>query len=106
MLGFVLLLGTAASFSDVPAPVFSGTTAKDLTEFRQCFISAQQAEKRDWWFVPDERGGKFSNDGARGISNPYRVLFRKEGGPNQLRVYMGGSELEQRDVVGAVKNCS
>jgi hypothetical protein len=106
LFGFIMLLGTAVSVSDVPAPVFTATTAKDPTEFRQCFISAQQAEKRDWWFVPDQRGGKFSNEGGRGVANPYRLVVRQEGGPTQLRVYMGGSETDQRGVVGAVKNCA
>ena len=60
------------------------TTANSLDSFARCFTERQEQERRAWWFVPNDTGGTFSNEGVPGAGAIYKFVFRA-GVPNKIK---------------------
>ena len=77
-------------------------TTKPLSAFGSCFVTAQEQASRPWSFVPNDRGGVFSDAGAEGIAAPYRLQVREDGRSNRLLLFAAaGSD----QLVRAVEGC-
>lgn len=55
------------------------TTTKSVPAFRDCFVAAQGRARNVLSFIPNERGGVFSNDGAARIGNAYTLRIIENG---------------------------
>jgi hypothetical protein len=109
MLLAAMLLNVAAQASAVQeAPRVQASTARSMQEFSQCFVSTQERAARPLWIVPNEGGGgRISNDGARGVSNPYRIRFTAGDGGNGVELFLARRDPgEEQALVAAVKGCS
>ena len=95
----ILLLVAVAANPDLQGPMLRANTTKPLSAFGSCFVAAQEQASRPWSFVPNGRGGVFSNAGARGITDPYRLQVHEEGRTNRLLLFAtAGSDRLVRDV--------
>ena len=80
--GLVLLVSVAATAAAptladrAPQPIM---TAKSTEDFAQCFAAAQERQAAKWWFVPNGKGGTFSNAGAAKVHRPYFVKISDRG---------------------------
>ena len=88
-IGIVTLLSVAATAA---APVLPAArtaplmTAKSTEQFAGCFADTQKRRAAAWWFVPNGRGGTFSNLGAAGVSSPYFVVISDRGPSREIRL--------------------
>jgi len=87
--GIVTLLSVIATAA---APVLPATrsaalvTGKSTQQFAGCFVSVQEDSSAPWSFVPNDKGGTFSNLGAAGVSNPYFVVISDRGQHREVRL--------------------
>lgn len=109
MLVTALLLNAAAQAigSADALPVIEGSTSRSMHEFSRCFITTQERQSRPWWMVPNEGGGgRISNDGAQGVSNPYRIRFTPRGGGNDVELHVARRDpAEEKALAEAVRGC-
>ena len=98
----ILLLATLAAHADLQGPMLRADTTKPLSVFGSCFVADQEQASRPWSFVPNGRGGVFSDAGARGVTAPYRLQVREDGRSNEILLFAAaGSD----QVVRAVERC-
>jgi hypothetical protein len=98
----ILLLAALATNPDLQGPLLRADTTKPLNAFGSCFIAAQEQASRPWSFVPNGRGGVFSDAGARGITAPYRLQVREDGQSNKILLFAAaGSD----QLLRAVERC-
>lgn len=89
------------------APLISTSTSKSFHAFESCFVSIQENQSRPSWLVPHEDGGRISNEGTDGISNPYRIRFTKSAGRNRIEAFIGRRDAaDERPLLAALKSCS
>ncbi len=104
----LLLNVTAAGLTSADdVPLITNGTSKSMHDFSQCFISSQERLARALWIVPNEGGGgSISNDGALGVTNPYRIRFTKGAQGNEVEVFITkGDPAEEQTVLKAAKSC-
>ncbi len=108
--GIVVLVSVAASAAaPVPrAPHKPGVieTGKSVEQFGGCFVDAQDRASLPWSYVPQSRGGTFSNFGAKGVRFPYFLAVLDHGSARQIRLETAhaGSPVDPR-VSRAVDQC-
>ncbi|MGE5563062.1 MAG: hypothetical protein ACM3ZV_07095 [Bacillota bacterium] len=109
-----MLLSTILLLAGVIAPappaldrlVLSGSTSKSLQEFGSCFAAAQEKRSRPFWFVPNDGGGRFSNEGGHDVTGRYGIRFTEGQPQNRIEVSVasrGGPD--EQALVTAVKSC-
>lgn len=104
-------LAVAISLSNAAAPpthdyTLNRTTRRSVREFAECFVAAQGAAGNAWWFVPNDRGGVLSNDGAATVGNSYRVNLLDEGRVRSLRLEPAApSRPPEPPVAAAIEHC-
>jgi hypothetical protein len=98
----ILLLTALAANPDLQGPMLRADTTKPLSAFGSCFIATQEQASRPWSFVPNGRGGVFSDAGADGITAPYRLQVREDGQSNRLLLFAAAGADQ---LVGAVERC-
>src|SRR3982750_2731246 len=92
-IGIVTLLSVAVTAA-APGPrayrpsVY--VTPKSTQDFARCFASNQDKRGSAWWFVPREKGGTFSNLGAKSGAATYFVVINDRGTRREIA-------LDQRD---------
>lgn len=103
--GLVTLLSVTAtaaapSFADRnPRPI---VTAKSTEAFAQCFAQAEDERSASWWFVPNGKGGTFSNAGAAKVDKPYFVMISDRGTRREIQVQ---DVAEGSPEAGGIKQC-
>jgi hypothetical protein len=80
-------------------------TAKPINEFGSCFEQRQEQAARPWSFVPNGRGGVFSNAGANGVSAPYRLQFNEARPVSEMRLFVARGTPGSDDLVEAINRC-
>ena len=108
--GIFALISVVASAA-APAPHASQKavtleTSKTVEQFSGCFVNAQDRASLAWSYVPQSRGGTFSNFGAKGARVPYFLAVLDRGSTRQVRLdtASAGSNVDPR-VAGAVNQC-
>ena len=81
-------------------------TSKTVEQFAGCFVAAQDGAALPWSFVPQSRGGTFSNAGAKGARLPYFLAVLDRGSARQIRLESANADanLDPR-VAQAVDQC-
>jgi len=83
------------------------TTTKSVDEFRECFMAAQANASNVWWFVPNERGGVFSNDGGAKVRNAYTLELSDGGSTRTIRMRPANpASAPQPAVADAIERCA
>lgn len=106
--GIVILIIVAAtaaapSARAAPRPV-TLETSKTVEQFDGCFVHAQDRASLAWSYIPQSRGGTFSNFGAKGTRDLYFLAILDRGSTRQLRLDSAGATVDSR-VAGAVDQC-
>ena len=104
----ILFLHAAASAAAMSpeAPVLTGDTSKSLSDFRQCFAAIEQQHARPISMVPYEDGARISNEGAIGVTNPYRIRFTQGARVNHVQASIAQSgSAEAKTLVDCIKSC-
>ena len=108
--GIFVLVSVAASAA-APSPRAAHKpvtleTTKTVEQFAGCFVNAQDRASLAWSYIPQSRGGTFSNFGAGVARAPYflAVLDRGSKREIQLEAASAGSGIDPR-VAGAVDQC-
>jgi hypothetical protein len=88
--------------------VLTQSTSKSMDEFSQCFVAVQERQRRPLWIVANEGGGgRISNAGATGVSNPYAIRFVESSARNEVQLFLARADAgEEQMVVQAVRSCS
>lgn len=76
-------LGAPASGTDY---TLTKSTTKSLEAFERCFLAAEEGATNAWWFIPNEHGGVFSNEGAANVGNSYRLQLLDNGSTRTIRL--------------------
>ncbi len=108
LISALLVLTTAGAVLSptADAPLIAGSTAKSSDQFESCFVAIQQRQSRPSWFLPNELGGRISNEGTDGVDNPYQVRFTQSGVRNRIEAFIarrGGPE--EGAIVDAIQRC-
>jgi hypothetical protein len=107
LLAAFLLSAAAAAGATHESALVARTSSKSTEQFASCFMSTQAKQSRPLWIVPDdEGGGRISNEGARGVSDPYHIRFRKSGSGTAVEVFIaGGDSADELPLLAAVRSC-
>ena len=101
-IGLVTLLSvavTAAAPSAQSNPRSSYATAKSAARFADCFARSQDRRGIPWWFVPKERGGTFSDLGAKSVARPYFLVISDRGTRRDIQLQQGAPGGAQSEAV-------
>ena len=104
----ILLLNFAATAPSIPyIPLLEGSTSKAASEFVACFAADQEAQSKPLSFLPyPSGGGRISNEGAAGVTNPYQVRVVEAGGQTSIRALIGHQDgIEDCLLVLSIKHC-
>ena len=102
----ILLNAAVVAVPLAPTPLLDGTTAKSASDFRQCFVALERDKSHPVSLVPHEDGVRISNEGANGVSNPYRLRFTERSDGNRVQLVIARSDgPEAKPLVEAVKSC-
>jgi hypothetical protein len=100
VLGVLILL--ASTSPDAATPLLRATSAKQPAEFSACFAEAQQRAGSAWSYLPTDKGGTFTDSGARGSDGTYWLQFRADAASgSQMRLFAEAAA----PVVKAVEQC-
>jgi len=81
----ILLAGTTSTM-----PLLEAKSSKPLDEFDACFVRAAERSDQAWAYLPGDRGGTFTNSGAREAPASYWLQVRRAGGGTGLRLFANG----------------
>jgi hypothetical protein len=101
-IGIVTLLSVAVTAA-APGPqayrpaVY--VTPKSTQDFARCFADSQEKRGAAWWFVPREKGGTFSNLGARNAAATYFVVIHDRGTKREIALDQRSGGADQREAV-------
>jgi hypothetical protein len=85
IIAILLAAATAGIFQ--PQPLVAVNTGKTLDKFGACFTQAQETAGRAWAVAATDEGGSFTDEGASGVTAPYRLQVSKQAAGNSLRLY-------------------
>jgi len=100
LLDVLILLAGASS----PMPLLEAKSSKRLEAFDACFVRVAQRGDRAWAYLPGERGGTFTNSGARGEPASYWLQVRDADGATGVRLFANSSSVAA-DIKRAVASC-
>jgi hypothetical protein len=101
-IGLVTLLSvavTAAAPNARSNPPASYATLKSTAQFADCFARSQERHGIPWWFIPKERGGTFSDLGAKSVARPYFLVIDDRGTRRDIQLQQGAPEGAQSEAV-------
>jgi hypothetical protein len=84
LLGVLIFLTGASS---APTQLLEATSSKPLESFGACFTQVAEHGNRAWAYMPGERGGIFTDSGARGAPASYWLRVRDTGAGTRLRLF-------------------
>jgi hypothetical protein len=99
---FILMAFTSPTAS---VPLLDATAARSLDEFGACFIKAEEGVGRAWAFLPNGRGGTFTDSGAQGLSGSYWLQVHGAGAATRIRLFASESSQESSNPIKAVEQC-
>lgn len=103
----ILNVSAAGLYPTAELPLFAGSTSKSMHDFRSCFMSHQERGSRPLWSILYDNGSLIANEGATGVSNPYRIRFTEGDRGNQVQVFISRRDrTEERHLLNAVQTCS
>jgi hypothetical protein len=102
LFGVLILLAAAPSAS---TPLLDARSPKSLDEFGACFTRGAERSDRAWAYLPSERGGTFTDSGARGEPASYWLLVRGAGSGTRLRLYASAPSSMAPELIEAVDKC-
>ena len=103
------MLASSLALNTLPAPttaVVASVTSKSLNEFGTCFAAAQARTSRAFWFVPDERGGRFSDAGTIGVFVSYEIRFIEDYPGNRLEFTSDREGPTDNSAKDSARSCS
>jgi len=98
----VLILLTAPSAA---MPLLDARSSKPLDEFSACFVRGAERSNRAWAYLPNERGGTFTDSGAHGARASYWLQARGAVSGTRLRVYASAPSSTAPELIEAVDKC-
>jgi hypothetical protein len=106
--GIIILISVAATAAAPAAraaqrPV-TLETSKTVEQFSGCFVNTQDRASLAWSYVPQSRGGTFSNFGAKGTRVPYFLAVLDRGSTRQVRLDSASASVDSR-VARAIDQC-
>lgn len=101
---FLLIAGLAWNAAPATAQLRTAST-RSLNEFARCFVHAREDAAQPWSFVPNDRGGAFSDAGAVGVKAPYRLLVAEGRHGTFLRLSGSPGSAERDRLVADVNRC-
>ncbi|MEA3059482.1 MAG: hypothetical protein QOE50_894, partial [Sphingomonadales bacterium] len=81
-IGIVTLLSVAVTAAAPGPQAYRPSvyvTPKSTLDFATCFARTQDQRGAAWWFVPRDKGGTFSNLGAKSGAATYFVVINDRG---------------------------
>jgi hypothetical protein len=102
LLGVLILLAGAPSAS---MPLLDARSSRPLDEFGACFIRGAERGNRAWAYLPNERGGTFTDSGASGRPASYWLQVRDARNGTRLRLFASAPSAGVSDLVEAVDKC-
>ena len=108
--GIIVLISVVASAMAPAARAAQRTvtleTSKTVEQFSGCFVNAQERASLAWSYIPQSRGGTFSNFGARGMRVPYFLAVLDRGSSREVRLESANAGFSiDPSVSGAVDQC-
>jgi hypothetical protein len=100
LLGVLILLAGATS----EIPLLEAKSSKPIEEFDSCFTQVAEHGNRAWAYLPSERGGTFTDSGARGAPASYWLQARETGGATSLRLFAAAPAVAT-EIGKAVEQC-
>jgi hypothetical protein len=104
VLGVFIVL-TAATASNAATPLLDATSARSLDDFSACFAQAEERHGRAWAYMPTERGGTFTDSGAREAPASYWLAVGAAGSSTELRLFGAQSADASSKLIQAVNQC-
>ena len=80
-------------------PLLEASSSKSLDQFGTCFTQIADRASRAWAYLPSERGGTFTDSGARGASASYWLQVHGARGATQLRLFSTTRATEIREAI-------
>jgi len=102
----VSVLASAAAPCSHAHAAEARATNKTVEQFGGCFVDAQDRAALPWSYVPQSRGGTFSNLGAKSARPPYFLAVLDRGSTRSVRLEPANASasIDPR-VVRAVDQC-
>jgi hypothetical protein len=104
VLGVFILL-TAATASNSSAPLLNATTGRSPEDFGSCFTQAEEQGGRAWAYMPTERGGTFTDSGAREAPASYWLQVRAVGPSTEVHLFGAQANGASSRLIQAVNQC-
>lgn len=82
----ISVIATAAAPGMQPAAGKPMMTSKSTQAFAECFIKDQDRRSAAWAFVPNRKGGMFSNLGAASVAQPYFLRISDRGERREIQI--------------------
>jgi len=86
-------------------PLLDARSSKPLDEFSACFIRGAERDNRAWAYLPNERGGTFTDSGAHGARASYWLQARGAASGTRLRLYGAAPSAPAFGIIEAVDKC-
>ena len=101
MLGVLILLAGAGAST----PLLEAKSARSLDAYAACFSREAEHANGAWSYIPNERGGTFTDFGAHAASASYWLQLRDGGSETRFRLFAAGSAAPQSEIVEAAGKC-
>jgi hypothetical protein len=101
----LLLIAGLTSNSALGSARLRAATIKPLNEFGACFARTQDDAAQPWSFVPNDRGGVFSDAGAHDVTAPYQLRVAEGTGGTRLRLFAARGSAQANRLVADVNRC-
>jgi len=76
-------------------------TPKSTQDFASCFERSQDKHGAAWWFVPRDKGGTFSNLGAKSGAATYFVVINDRGTRREIALDQRSFAAPAREALNA-----
>ena len=86
-------------------PLLDAKSSKPLDEFGACFIREAERSNRAWAYLPNERGGTFTDSGAHRARASYWLQASGAVSGTRLRLYGAAPPAPAFEIIEAVDKC-
>jgi hypothetical protein len=104
VLGVFILLASVTA-SNAATSLVDATSARPLDDFTACFTQAEERNGRAWAYMPTERGGTFTDSGAREAPASYWLQVRAAGPSTGVRLFSAQAADASSKLIEAVNQC-
>jgi hypothetical protein len=96
LLGVLILVASAPTAS---MPLLDASSAKRPQEFAVCFSREVERSNGVWAYLPNDRGGTFTDSGAQSLAASYWLQVRDAGNATRLRLYASADVTQVKEAV-------